>query len=155
MNLARLHWGILVAALLALLLYGEPGVADDLKYRRFIEGVTEDISKLKLQFPQLQEFSPARNADTAELKISYGYRTHRAQQAGGWTSGVPNPDPDGIWFYIDLHHPDSNAQIHTQPVTGYNLKVGDKTVSFLILEGKATTPVAGEISKILSRRGAK
>ena len=125
------------------------------QYQEFILGVSQDIAKLKDQYPQLHEFSPARHADSAGLKISYGYRTHRPERGGGWSAGVPNPDPDGIWFYIDLHEPDSRAQIHTQPVPSSHGRVGNKSVSFLILEGQDTRPVAAEISAILKRRGAQ
>ena len=131
---------------------GSPG---ELQYREFIRGVSEDLAELKDKYPQLQEFSLTRHADLAELKISYGYRTHRAERPGGWSAAVPNPDPDGIWFYIDLHDPDSKAQIHTQPVPNSHGRVGNKSVSFLILEGSKTKPVAGEIAAILKRHGAQ
>ena len=70
----------------------------------------------------------------------------------GWAGGVPNPDSDGIWFYVDLHDADSQAQIHTQPVTA-NLCLGKKRVSFLILEGEGTNSVAGRIHAILTAHG--
>ena len=134
---------------------GRPwGQSSEEEYRKFIRAVSQDISKLKDRYPQLQEFSSTKHADLTELRVSYGYRTHRAERPGGWSAAVPNPDPDGIWFYIDLHDPDSKAQIHTQPVPNSHSRVGNKSVSFLILEGSKTKPVAGEIAAILKRHGA-
>jgi hypothetical protein len=124
-------------------------------YDEFIRKVSEDIARLKQEYPQLREFSPQKHADIASLRVTYAYHTRRAAHAGGWTSAVPNPDPDGIWFHIDLHDPESTAQIHTQPMTGRHRRVGGKRVSFLVLEGAATKPVAGRIAAILERRGAR
>ena len=94
------------------------------------------------------------NTDSERLRITYGFRTHRSERSGGWVSGVPNPDPDGIWFYIDLHDPDSTAQIHTQPFTGPPLAFDNKIVSFLILEGAETQSIRDEILSILKCHGA-
>ncbi len=117
--------------------------------------ISEEISKLKESYPQLKEFSINKAADLENLKVDYSYHTHKSERSGGWTSGVPNPDPDGIWFYIDLHKKDSTAQIHTQPITGTSLGIGNKIVCFLILEGTATKSVTGEILSILEKNGAK
>jgi len=133
--------------------YSAPGPRRDNRHE-FIEKVSREIAILKKKYPQLSEFSATNHVNFVELKISYAYHTHRAEHRGGWTAGVPNPDADGIWFYIDLHNANSTAQIHTQPVT-IPLCFGDDRVSFLILEGADTKPVSGEIQKILERHGAK
>ena len=133
----------------------EASLADESKYHEFIKRVSEEITKLKETYTQLKEFSIDKHADIENLKIDYCYHTHKSEHTGGWTSGVPNPDPDGIWFYIDLHDKDSTAQIHTQPITGASLQIGNKSICFLILEGEATRSVSGEISSILERNGAK
>jgi hypothetical protein len=122
-----------ISLILALLLaphvaVAQSGSTGESQHREFIRGVSEDIAKLKERYPQLQEFSPAEHADIAQLKMSYGYRTHGAERGGGWSGAVPNPNPDGIWFYIDLHDPDSKAQIHTQPVPNSYGRLGDKSV---------------------------
>ena len=110
---------------------------------------------MKKTYPQLKEFSIDKNADIENLKVDYSYHTHTSERTGGWTSGVPNPDADGIWFYVDLHDKDSTAQIHTQPVTGTSLQFGKKRVCFLILQGAATQSVSGKIKSILQANGAK
>jgi len=99
-------------------------------------------------------FSPAACADLERLTITYSYSTHEPQGRPGWAGSVPNPNADGVWFYIDFHDPDSQAQIHTQPVT-VPLCFGDKRVSFLILEGKKTKPVGEKIRTILEKHGIK
>jgi hypothetical protein len=119
-----------------------------------LQALARDIEGLKGEFPQLKDFSPAQSLVTERLMISYSYHTHSARHGGGWTSGVPNPDDDGIWFYIDFHDPDSQAQIHTQPITP-SLCLGRKRASFLILEGSQTKPVAGRIGSLLSKHDVK
>lgn len=133
----------------------ETSLADMLKYQKFIQKVSKEISELKDTYPQIKEFSIDKHVDIKNLRIDYSYHTHESERSGGWTSGVPNPDPDGIWFYIDLHDQDSTAQIHTQPVTGLSLRVSEKLICFLILEGMTTKSVGSKILSILKRNGAK
>jgi hypothetical protein len=133
----------------------EASLADESKYHEFVKRVSNEIIKLKKMYPQLKEFSINKNVDIENLKIDYNYHTHKSEHTGGWTSGVPNPDTDGIWFYIDLHDKDSTAQIHTQPITGTSLQFGNRSICFLILEGAATQSVSGKITSILKRNGAK
>ena len=142
--------------LLACLTYShaEAGMADTLFYQAFINNVAGDIVALKTDYPQLVEFSLKHHVDIENLRISYDYHTHASAHPGGWTSGVPAPDVDGIWFYIDVHDHGSTAQIHTQPITGNTLKIDDKIICFLILEGAETRSVVGEIEAILQRHGA-
>ena len=119
-----------------------------------LRAIAQDIAALKPEFTQLSEFSVANSIGTDRLSINYAYHTHTAPRRGGWTSGVPNPDDDGIWFYIDFHDASSTAQIHTQPVYPA-LHLGDKLVEFLILEGARTRPVTGRITAILKAHGAQ
>ena len=119
-----------------------------------LKAVARDIEALKPEFPQLEEFSAARHLSVEHAKIDYGFRTHAPERRGGWTSGVPNPDDDGVWFYIDIHDPDSNLQIHTQPMTAAICLDGQR-VSFLILEGKRTNSLRGPIWKALAKQGAR
>jgi hypothetical protein len=117
-----------------------------------ILSIGRSIEALKAQHPQVRLFTVKDNVDASRLLISYDYKTHEPKRRGGWTSGVPAPDADGIWFYIDIHEPDSTAQIHTQPVT-VPMFLGDKKVTFLILEGKETKSASAAIRKILSDHG--
>lgn len=121
-------------------------------YAGILRAIARDIEAIKTDFPQLGDFVAARHAEPDGLRITYEYHTHPAERPGGWASGVPNPDEDGIWFSIDFHDPDSRAQIHTQPVLP-PLRLGTKAVSFLILEGRRVKPVAGSLRTILARHG--
>lgn len=121
-------------------------------YASTILGIAHDIEMLKEQYPQLKAFSVTDNVDLATLSITYRLNTHKPERRGGWTSGVPNPDANGIWFYIDIHDPDSTRQIHTQPAT-ISMSLGDKRVTYLILEGAETKSVSAAIWKILSNHG--
>ena len=118
-----------------------------------MERIARDIADLKTNYPQLADFSVAEHLKADKHQISYGYHTHRPTGRGGWTSAVPNPDEDGIWFYIDLHSPESTLQIHTQP-TATPYCVGAMRLSFLSLEGARTKSVEGAIWNILERHGA-
>jgi len=125
--------------------------AGEIDYTRVLHDVARDIEALKSTYPQLAQFEAAKMV-RAEAELSYGFHTHAAPKTGGWTSGVPNPDADGVWFYIDFHDPDSTAEIHTQPVIAAQC-IRDKRVSLLILEGSATRSMEGEIQKILRHHG--
>jgi hypothetical protein len=118
-----------------------------------LAAIASEIEVLKAEYPQLAEFSAQKNVATAALSISYGYRTHKAEPRGGWTSGVPNPDDDGLWFHLDFHDPASTAQIHTQPMTIREQCFGGMKVGFLILEGSKTVSVNGALWRILRRHG--
>jgi hypothetical protein len=144
---------VIVSVICCVCLAGS-GVTADIDYKKTLRSVARHIASLKKDFPQLKEFSPAKNTDLENLSISYGYHTHQAQHRGGWTSGVPNPDDDGVWFYIDFHDPDSTSQIHTQPVVR-KMCLGNKIAFMLILEGKNIKPVGGAIWAILENHGAK
>lgn len=121
-------------------------------YTDAIKNIAEGIEELKKQSPQLINFIPAINVDTINLSISYEYKTHKSNQPAGWVAAVPNPDDDGIWFYIDFHSPDSQAQIHTQPLMP-DLCIGNKKVTFLILEGQKTQSIREHVNKILNKCG--
>ena len=124
-----------------------------------IAAIGQDIAKLKAKFPQLREFSVSNNVLSQRLIISYEYHTHIYQIGGSsrsnpWTGSRarawPEPDDDGVWFYIDFHDPTSDSQIDSQPIDPQ-----DCFVQFLILQGKKTNPIADEIRKILERHGVK
>jgi len=129
-------------------------MAAEIDYEETVNGVALRIADLKKNFPQLSKFSPVNNVDLKHLNISYEYHTHRAQHRAGWTSGVPNPNDDGVWFYFDFHDPDSMAQIHTQPFVK-KMCLGNKVAYLLILEGKNTKPISGAIWGILADYGVK
>jgi len=80
--------------------------------------VAHNIESLKNNHPQLKGFLATNHTNLENLEISYAYHTHKAKHRGGWTSGVPHPDDDGVWFHLDFHDPDSKAQIHTLPLQG-------------------------------------
>ena len=115
--------------------------------------IAGEIENMKEQYSQLHDFSRQANVNANTLAISYAYRTHKAKHAGGWTAGVPNPDEDGIWFYIDFHDPASTSQIHTQPAFRSPQCLGNMRVSFLILEGPRTASVSGAIWQALKKHG--
>lgn len=139
----------------AILLSEEPGLADQSIYRTFIKNTSEQIAILRHTYPQLKEFSLDEHVDLDKLKIDYSYHTHDSERTVGWTSAVPNPDPDGIWFYIDLYDKDSIAQIHTQPFRDTAFRFGNKKICFLILQGSDTKSISAEIISIFERNGAK
>ena len=157
MNMQRnagLRRFVVVLIVLMLAPFGQSRLAAQGNGQAFIEQVSQDIATLKSEYPQLSLYSVSKALDLAKLKVSYGFHTHRAEHQGGWTAGVPNPDPDGLWFYIDLHDPSSHAQIHTQPATA-PICFGANRISFLILEGSRTKPVAKTIWEILQKHGAQ
>ena len=123
-------------------------------YPEVMRAIAREIEALKPEFPQLKEFSVAGSLRLESLAVSYGYHTHQPRRRPGWAGAVPNPNPDGIWFYIDLHDPSSQAQIHTQPFVLPVLWIGEKKVTFLVLEGAKTKPLGGRLNAILAKHGA-
>lgn len=133
-----------------------------------IAAIGQDIANLKAKFPQLRGFSVSKNVASERLIIGYDYHTHPGRT---WDSGpatmaeVPQPDDDGVWLLIEFydpptfHDPPSTDQIHTQPAWPRpSLPPNcfeDKEVSFVMLEGKKTSPASGEIREILKRHGVK
>ncbi len=120
--------------------------------------IAADIRRLRDRFPQLADVERARITMGRSCRISFEHRCHRATHAGGWSAAVPNPDPDGVWFYLGLWDEsdpaEAAAQINTQPVMPLRT-LGGKRVTFLILEGKATRPLGGELLRILKRHGLR
>jgi hypothetical protein len=125
-----------------------------------VVAIARDIAALKDEFPQLATFSPANAGVGGDpLAIDYEYRTHRQQPVngrpiGGWSGGVPHPDDDGVWFFIHLYDAATARQIDTQPAIGQSVCLGKKRVTFLILEGKETKPLALRVDAILRSHGA-
>lgn len=132
-------------------------------YAAIMAAVAADIAALKAEFPQLVEFSPESNLDRRDRErpvIDYAYHAYHPQpqegrRFGGWSSYVPNPDADGVWFYIAFYDRESALQIDTQPAVWHPLCLGRKHITFLILDGKKTASPAGPINAILRRHGAK
>jgi len=128
------------------------GTVTRTSYQSVIAQIAQDIEGLKSDYPQLRDFAVETHCDRAELVIAYGYQTHQAPRQGGWTSGVPNPGADGVWFYIDFHDPASQRQIHTQPmVVRYQYR--DQAVMFLILEGERSRSIQAALVQILKDNG--
>lgn len=117
-----------------------------------LEAIARDIEALGARHPQLADFRAAKHFDREHLAIDYAFHTHASTHRGGWTSGVPNPDPDGIWLYIDLHDPGSTAQIDTQPVVPMIDVLGRKLMMLLLEGDAARPPAAGALHAILERR---
>lgn len=145
-----------VMALTSLMLVLSVGVGQADARDRFsiLKAVAADIEKLKADFPQLRDFSASMHLRAEPPSISYASRTHSPARSGGWTSGVPSPDADGVWFHIDLRDPTSDQQLHTQPVT-VPLCLGESRVSFLMLEGRDTRSLYGPIWSALKKQGAR
>lgn len=148
----RASWRIV--PLLAWLAGSAPGAATEADDAGLpaLQGIAAGIERLKTRYPQLAAFSCREHCDWDRLTIEYGYRTHAPTHSGGWTAGVPNPDDDGVWFYIDFHDPASQRQIHTQPVVP-RFRYRDKRVMFLMLEGSRTHSISGALVQILRDNG--
>lgn len=120
-------------------------------YTATLRAIALEIAALKPAYPQLAAFD-AQRIDASVPSLSYAFHTHAAAPGAGWSSGVPQPDADGVWFYLDFHDPASTAQIHTQPVIAAQC-FGARRVSLLILEGRATRPLEAELQDILRHHG--
>ncbi len=143
----------ILAPLCGLFLCSVTALAQDgLTTTNALLAIARDIEGLKNSYPQLKAFSATNSVNLELMRISYEFSTHEPLRQGGWTSGVPNPNKDGIWFIIDFHNPDSCAKLHTQPMYT-EAHFGDKVVMFLILEGAETKSIQGDVWRILYAHG--
>jgi hypothetical protein len=99
--------GLVLAAALAACAAG--GGAPPPDPASVLRAVATDIEALGARHAQLAAFRAADHLDLAQARIDYAWHTHAAARTGGWTSGVPAPDADGIWLYIDVHDPACGA----------------------------------------------
>jgi hypothetical protein len=114
--------------------------------------ILRDVAALKSRCPELAEFDPLRHASNERMVLSYDYHTHRPEHLGGWRGGVPEPNDDGVWLYIDLHDPSSRAQLHTQPIGLPTYKVADRLLLFIMLEGRTVARCAPAVQAAVERR---
>lgn len=154
------HGATALLLVLAMMSWGASAAPTD--YRAIVAAIAADIASLKSAYPQLALFPPAALSqhDVDDLVIDYEYHTHAPQPVNGrpiagWGGGVPHPDEDGVWFYIHLYDAETAHQIDTQPADVWHLCIGEKRVTFLILEGKSTKPLAARLRDILVGHGAK
>jgi hypothetical protein len=149
----RLTWLLVVAACHATPAPSPTGPSD---YAATCHAIAEDIEDLARHYPQLAAFTVTR-VMKRQCTIDYEYHTHKPEQRGGWSSGVPHPDPDGIWLFINVWDPDDPsdryAELHTQPMTFERRHLGKREVTVFVAEGDHTTPVADHIHAILKARG--
>ncbi len=130
-----------------------PGTTGDARvdYEETLIAIAAEIELLKTDYPQLREFKAEHHFDREALRIDYEYHTHPPQRSGGWTAAVPNPDPDGIWFHIDIHDPSSNRQIHQQPMVPTRTAIGAREAFMLSLEGTDTRSVSDRLWQIVEQ----
>ena len=141
-----------ILCILFLFIITGTAMSNDINYKIVISNIANDILKLKKDYPQLADFTIKDNLHKDQLMITYEYHTHEPTSHIGWTSCVPNPDDDGIWFYIDIHDQNSIAQIHTQSVVP-EYQIGNKILFMLILAGKDTKSISSDLNKIIQHYG--
>jgi hypothetical protein len=146
--------GVLAAAFATLVLGAPASQARPPDAARRLAAIARDLDALGARYPQFAAFSPKSHLDVAGLRIDYAFHVGPPSGGGGWTGAVPQPARDGVWLHIDVHAPDSTLQLHTQPMTA-PLCLGDRRVSFLLLEGGRTRPVGERIDAILRRHGVR
>ena len=113
--------------------------------------LAKEIEALKPEYPQLEAFSAVKAV--SGCSISYDHKTHQAAQRGGWTAGFPEPNSDGIAFYINLYdRPEQAGQADTQPVMP-PWRIGKYKVTFLLLDGDKVPTVRTPIHNRLRLLG--
>ena len=120
--------------------------------------IAADIEALKASHAELADFDAKKAVTKADCTIGYTFRCHKPTGRGGWTAAVPNPDPDGIWFHIGIWDPsdpsEAMSQINTQPVIP-RWTLGGRRVTWLVLEGSATSGAARAVFRVLEKHGLK
>jgi hypothetical protein len=126
-----------------------------ISYPNTCRQIAEDIDRIAPRYAQLANFTVSR-ALVRPCTIDYQFHTHAPQTAGGWSSAVPAPDRDGIWFYIGVWDPndpaEASSQINTQPVMP-RWQIGERRVTFLVRDGDPSGRASEALHDILKRRG--
>ncbi len=118
-----------------------------------LAALAADIEALKGEVPKLSAFVADKALRPGRCVLSYAHRTHRPTHRGGWTSGFPAPDRDGLAFHIHLYQRDEEAgQIDTQPVMPPWRLAGHR-VTFLLLEGEEGPSAEARIYQLLRIHG--
>lgn len=117
--------------------------------------IAKNIEALKKDYPQLVAFKAPNSFKSKNYDISYAYKTVRAPKTGGWTSGVPHPTNDGVWFYISIHDVNSTRQIHTQPEMFKATYIGKYQFQLLLLQGKNTKNLNSALWNTFRKHGVK
>ena len=113
--------------------------------------IARELETLTKQFAQLASY---RAVDQKDCRISYKHNTlPPSGRGGGYSAGIPRPEPDGIFLYISIWDPNAtdNWQLDTQPASFFTL--GNRRVTIVISEGDKTKRAAGAIQAILERHG--
>jgi hypothetical protein len=116
--------------------------------------IARDLETLTRQFPQLVNY---RAADQKDCHVSYEYKTlPPSGRGGGWSAGVPRPEAGGVFLYIGIWDPNAkdNRQLDTQPMTG-DWVIGDRRVTFILLEGDTVKSAGTAIRRLLERHGMR
>lgn len=119
------------------------------EYIKLCEDIAKEIESIKSEFPQLIEFEVSKNLNNC--KIDYQYKCHNVDRPG-WRN--IDPDPEGIWLYIELWDENNPSQINTQPFLPKQY-IKDKRMTFLIIEGEKTNSVNKVILEILKKHGLR
>ena len=129
-----------------------------MNYDEICRNIAADIAALKDRFPQLTEFTPSVANQKSNCSIDYEYHCRQPAGRAGWAGAAPNPDPDGVWFYIGLWDESdpsqAESQINSQPAIPRR-HIGNRRVTFLILEGGRTASVNEAILAILKKHGLR
>ncbi|HOX47117.1 MAG TPA: hypothetical protein PK668_26220 [Myxococcota bacterium] len=153
---ARTPW--LLAALLAWPSAAPPARADNGQPRAcapILAALAADLEALKGELPKLSAFSADQALQPGRCVLSYAHKTHEPTHRGGWTSGFPAPDRDGLAFHIHLYLRDEEAgQIDTQPVMPPWRLAGHR-VTFLLLEGEEGPSAQARIYQLLRLHGLR
>jgi hypothetical protein len=120
--------------------------------------IASDIELLRARFPQLVEYRTAA-AMHRDCVIEYGWHIGRPTgRGGGWTAQVPDPERDGVWFYVGLYDPngpEANDQINSQPIMPADWRIGARKVTLLVVEGADTHGIGAAVIEVLRRHGMR
>src|SRR5262245_38096661 len=102
-------WKMISLMLASGQLFGGTIMTNNKEVGKTLLAIADDIEKLKREYPQLKSFSPSRNLIPGPDRPALEYKFHTRQPLGqeAWRVRIPQPKEDGVWFYINIHNPDS------------------------------------------------
>lgn len=120
--------------------------------------IARDIAALKPVFPALKDFDPAAAVAPGAGELVYEYRCRVSTEAVGWHAGVPQPQPDGVWFLLRLWDPAdpaaADSPLNTQPLQPVRHLAGSR-VTFLYRAGQDVAGLEDALLGVLRKHGLR
>jgi hypothetical protein len=115
--------------------------------------IGRDIEALAERYPALEKFDAHRHLDLERSSIAYEYRVKRVVvERGIKRELVVQPDPEGLYLFIDFH-PDVEANESRAQVFRGHYRNRDRRVTYVARPGERTGDLGERLWTIMHHHG--